>query len=367
MYLMKMRTARTYSDIGFLFKQTDRSVSGKVAATRRILFDAIVPKYLTYTRTRGDLLSHKTEISRVLFDENENSTQAHVIMDGTYIYIEKSKDHVFQKATYNSHKKRNYVKIMMGTAPDGEIIFADGPYTAVDNDATITQKMLQNNVLETSGLIHHDIIIVDRGLRDCLPDLMNNGFIVQSPACSNENQLTTNEANSSRIVTKVRYDIERMNGKMKNVWKIFSLVADTYWIPHIATDFQICAALLNRKEKLKGPKSVEQNEIDRSIAKRMIGRMNVPNVLAQAVRKVRFASLIRQKKYVPFEKETFPHLTMDDLRDLTFGPYQIQQAQLYLRSQLDQHNNNFDVHTFADDDVQSHFPDIKERHPDALC
>lgn len=212
---MKMRTGRTFESIGHVFHLCKTNVSTKVAAIRDMLFTTIVPKYLTYERTRENLLSHKTEISHILFDEHANANQAHVIMDGTYIYIEKSKDHVFQKATFNNHKKRNYLKIMMGTAPDGEIIFADGPYPAVDNDAKITQHMLQNDVMGLCGFQTGDIVIVDRGFRECLADLMNHGFIVKCPACSEQKQLTTMQANTSRLVTKVRYDVERVNGMMK--------------------------------------------------------------------------------------------------------------------------------------------------------
>lgn len=43
--------------------------------------------------------------------------------------------------TYNTHKKRNYVKIMMGVSTDSTIICALGPFKARDNDATIIKKM----------------------------------------------------------------------------------------------------------------------------------------------------------------------------------------------------------------------------------
>lgn len=365
MYLMKMRTGRTFKDIGHFFRVSDRNVSAKVANIRQILFKTIVPKYLTLKRTRENLVSHKTITSSVLFDTD--SSQAHLIMDGTYIYIEKSQDHQFQKATYNAHKKRNYIKMMMGTSPDGEIIFADGPYMAVENDATITKKMLEKEVMTMCGFQTGDVVIVDRGFRDCGPDLMNHGFVVQYPKCSDQPQLTTKDANLSRLVTKIRYDIERINGVMKNVWKIFNTVAETYWVPHIATDFQICAALVNRKQKSKPSNSLEQDEIERSIAERMIGRLEVPNTLAQTVRKISFAALIRQKNYLPFDNDNcvFPELTMTDLTDLTFGPYQIQQAQLYLRSHLDRNNENLSIFTFTEEVMKSHFSQVLQIHPDA--
>lgn len=210
MYLMKIRTARTFADMGQFFRASDRTISSKVAKMRHTLSEVIVPKYLRYERSKEVLVSHKTAISVGLFDEDDPN-RAHLIMDGTYIFIEKSKDHGSQKITYNSHKKRNYVKIMMGTAPDGEILFAEGPYPAVDNDAVITKKILENNIPVLRSFHVGDVAIVDRGFRDCVHDLMNNGFIVKMPVCSDHPQLTTHEANVSRFVTEVRFDVERLN------------------------------------------------------------------------------------------------------------------------------------------------------------
>lgn len=348
MYLMKMRTARTQQDIAFYFKISDRTVSTKIAVVRKCLVTDIAAKYLNYARTRDDLLSHKTAISECLFGQG-----AQLILDGTYLYIQKSKDHTFQKVTFNNHKKRNYIKIMMGTAPDGEIIFALGPYRAVDNDATITKQILQGNVEAMRNYELGDTIIVDRGFRDCEVDLINRGFIVKMPTCSINPQLTTREANQSRLVTKVRYDVERLNGLMKNYWKIFASVCDTHLTPHIATDFQICAALLNRKRRQQTPESESKIEEGRRVAGCMLGRMDESNVLKPIVQSSSFQSIIRQRAYVLFDYTRFPELCMNDLENLSFGPYQIEQAKLYLRRHLDV-NVSFDVFTFTNEVVSSH-------------
>lgn len=334
MYLMKMRTARTQQDIAFYFKTSDRTVSTKIAVVRKCLVTDIAAKYLNYARTRDDLLSHKTAISECLFGQG-----AQLILDGTYLYIQKSKDHTFQKITFNNHKKRNYIKIMMGTAPDGEIIFALGPYRAVDNDATITKQILQDDVEAMRNYELGDTIIVDRGFRDCEVDLVNRGFIVKMPACSINPQLTTIEANQSRLVTKVRYDIERLNGLIKNYWKIFASVCDTHLTPHIATDFQICAALLNRKRRQQTPESKSKIAEGRRVAGCMLGRMDEPNVLKLIVQSNSF---------------------------LSFGPYQIEQAKLYLRRHLDV-NGSFNVFSFSNEVVSSqiHLKTLIDKNPGA--
>ena len=43
------------------------------------------------------------------------------ILDGTYIYVQKSTDLGMQKLTYSGHKKRNLFKFMFLVLPDGKI------------------------------------------------------------------------------------------------------------------------------------------------------------------------------------------------------------------------------------------------------
>lgn len=361
MYLMKMRTARSLAEIANYFNVSIATISTKIATVRQALLKDIVPLYVNFERSREEILSHTTTFSRTFFDQNYG--RAHLILDGTYVYIESSKDHSFQKRTYNSHKKRNYIKMMMGTAPDGEILFALGPYQATENDASITDKLLEQDIPALRSYQLGDVIIVDRGFRDCQVNLINRGFEVKMPACSVSPQLTCREANKSRLVTKVRYDIERLNGVMKNTWKIFGTTIETYWIPHIATDFQICSALVNRKHKTQNALNSTQAEKDRFIAERMLSRVLLPNIVSEVVYKNSFESLIRQKQFTHFDTEMFPELSMEDLENLSFGPYQISQAQLYLRTHLNHNDEKFDVFTFSSEVIDKYFKEHVNYNP----
>lgn len=96
-------------------------------------------------------------------------------------------------------------------------MLAEGPYEATKNDAQITKDILNSNIKELYNYGPGDIIFVDRGFRDCQTELMNMGFVVKMPVCQPSNiQLTTNEANNTRLVTKIRYKVEHLNGMMKN-------------------------------------------------------------------------------------------------------------------------------------------------------
>lgn len=68
-----------------------------------------------------------------------------------------------------------------------------------------------------------DVILVDRGFRDCVKYLEEKGFAVRTPASlpKGQNQLPTKEANESRLVTAKRYGVETRNGHIKTIFKIF--------------------------------------------------------------------------------------------------------------------------------------------------
>lgn len=347
-YLMKLRTGRTYDEIALTFEVSAKTVERRCDLVRSILKRVIVPRYINFEMNRDEMVAHKSVTSRVLFDNNiGNENPLHLILDGTYIYLQKSTNHRFQKESYNSHKKRNYLKIMMGVCTDGWILFALGPFKATENDATITNQIFSSSTTSVKHLAPDDILIVDRGFRDCIPDLVNFNFIVKMPTCSDKNQLTTQEANQTRLVTKVRYDVERVNGLMKTVWKIFRETIDIHYIPKIMTDFEIGAALLNKRIKINDQDNAKQI----AFARGMMDRVNMPNILSQIVNSDKFEKeVISQKKYERFvDFESCPQLQISDLEMISFGPYQIQQSRCYLSNHLHEENNELIINSIFRD------------------
>lgn len=356
MYLMKIRTGCPHSEIASHCGTSERTVQRRICVVRDALRSLIVPKYLKLDRSREELVARKSITSSALFDGGDTN-RAHLIIDGTYIYTEKSLKHSFQKQTYNSHKKRNYVKIMMGVSTDSTIIFTEGVFKATENDATIATKIFQENSPITSAYKPLDILIVDRGFRDSFIQLSNLGFIVKMPACTANSQLSTKEANKSRLVTKVRFEVEKINGLMKNTWKHFSKVVETYYIPHIITDFEIGAALLNRKGK-----PLNERENAQIIADKMLSRLHLANALSQKIgnRKIGLGSVIAKKDYESSSNfDGFPILTMEDMFYISFGPYQINQARFYLHDHIQQ-NGNVVFQIFSTENTRKYFENYFE-------
>ena len=83
-----------------------------------------------------------------------------------------------------------------------------GPYLAdnKNNDASILQHIIKTNAEDIrSWLSEDDIFIVDRGFRDALPLLEDLGIQAEMPRFleKGQKQMSTSDANMSRLVTKV--------------------------------------------------------------------------------------------------------------------------------------------------------------------
>lgn len=129
---------------------------------------------------------------------------------------------------------------------DGTVVYTLGPFQASKNDTKIREEIISANPNVFEHIEKGDVLLVDRGLRDCISTLKKIGFDVKIPASAAGNkQLSTKEANETRKLTKLRFEVEQINGMIKNVYRIFHLISVTYWIPTIMQDYTIGAALWN--------------------------------------------------------------------------------------------------------------------------
>jgi len=78
-------------------------------------------------------------------------------------------------------------------------------------------------------------MIVDRGFRDIKDRMEEAGYVVYMPELlkTRVNQFQTDEANRSRKVTKVRWIVESVNGRVKNVFRFFMGVVEGRQTPNL--------------------------------------------------------------------------------------------------------------------------------------
>jgi hypothetical protein len=119
--------------IAFMFGISSQSrVSEAIDSVSQVLLERFVPRNLGYSHlNREQLMEHmRSSFSTVLDISPENII---LILDGTYLYVEKSSDHDLQRRSYSSHKHRNLFKPMLVVTPDGYIVEAEGLYYSDGN------------------------------------------------------------------------------------------------------------------------------------------------------------------------------------------------------------------------------------------
>lgn len=117
----------------------------------------------------------------------------------------------------------------------------------------------------------------------------------------------------------------------------------------------ICSALINRYRK-----TTHNRSVDTDIARQMLARVSLKNIVYDAEGKNGFGSVVRRKQFNSFVAyDCFPKLGRDDLVWISFGVYQLEQANYYAYDHLKANNNIFDAKCFSDALFENIFHTIK--------
>lgn len=338
--LCKLHTGDSNDRLSCLFRMTPMHFGRIMKKVRSHLLQEFVPLHLGFSRYqetaagREELRQRILTIPGFLYTNPDIPNRIIVICDGTYVYIQKSSNYLFQKQTYSLHKYRNLLKMFLIVCPDGFIIEALGPYPADKSDATIMQELVDNH--DFRRLFQPgDVFIVDRGFRDAIRALEALGFRAFMPKTKNRNerQLSTQDANDSRKVTICRWVVEAINGHIKTQFRQLRNQYSNVAAAKMKEEFKIACALLNAF----GERFSDHNLVNEIINQIQI-KQNSPNFLAEIVTVNNLnqhrADFISMDAAVGFED--FPILTTDDLIILALGTYQIAQARSYYGEHMKQ-------------------------------
>ncbi|KAJ8708905.1 hypothetical protein PYW07_013509 [Mythimna separata] len=334
-YLTKLRTGDSNRRLATLFgipRSTLELIMNKV---RLCLSEHFVPNNIGVNHiTHREISDRNLRVPQALLSNPDESLTgdrpAIAIFDGTYIYLQKSANYMFQKKTYSLHKYDNLIKPFMIVSCDGHIIDAVGPYAATQTDAEIMTQLFENeNGLFRRLFRPNDIFVLDRGFRDAVPLLENCNYRVYKPESldDGESQLTFSQANKSRKVTLCRWVVEVVNGRFKRDFKLFRQRYFNIASKHLMVDFRIAGALLNKFHPVLRDSPNAENIIQRALR-----YMDEPNHLGQFIndfninrRRVMFS---RIDGNLP-QLNNFPVFTYNDLILFALGPYQVKQARSY--------------------------------------
>jgi len=155
--------------------------------------------------------------------------------------------------------------------------------------------------------------------------------------------LTTQPANSSRLVTKVRYIVEVINGRINKRFKYFDKTIRNNTVHTLFLDFPIVCALLNFLFKPSSPAS----PLDHVIVFRMLSFASRANALSVVVEQERLNALT--SRFTRLESsvlDEFPRLEESDLKVYTCGTYALKIAHRYYADHLNE-NGDFEFQVAA--------------------
>ena len=120
--LMKLRLGLSHETLAVLLGFYDRkTVSNVLQSARVALMKDFVPQHLGFEHIfRRTLIDQRTRpLAKILLADNDND-KAILVLDSTYIYLQKSAHNKLQRKSYSVHKKRSLVKMMMVVSTNGE-------------------------------------------------------------------------------------------------------------------------------------------------------------------------------------------------------------------------------------------------------
>lgn len=338
-YLMSLYGGLSQRQIAAFLTISQATVSRYMHVCREFLNALFVSVNLD-SIDRKKVIAETTEIARVLHGVSKDEDKLITVWDGTYLYLNKSENFSFQRATYSGHKKKNYVKPMMCVTTNGFIVNVLGPdkfWAGKVSDADILKVIMETDWFK-SFFKEGDIFVLDRGFENIRSALESRGFVVSIPVSKQgASQLSTQEANISRFCTKLRWVVEWSNSSVKRFAQFKNPVLSCE-VPHLYKDFRIASAIHNRFFKRQFSDS-DNPEIARS----MLKAKDSPNVVQKIVEDGKWI-----RKQVIFEVLTDDHFqqlpkwTSDDLKCIS-GSYQIGLAKSYMADHLNDGKYQFQI------------------------
>lgn len=169
---------------------------------------------------------------------------ARTIIDCTEIFIERPGNLTVRASTWSNYKHHNKIKYLVAISPLGAISFLSRAFGGRTSDKVVTQRSGFLDLLEPG-----DLILTDRGFL-ISEEIATRGCYLAIPAFTkDQSQLSQQEVERSRHMSRVRIHVERAIGRLKT-FKILSTLMSLSLVPHCDSIVTICSAVCNLQPKL---------------------------------------------------------------------------------------------------------------------
>ena len=170
------------------------------------------------------------------------------IIDCSEVFIERPCAYDARAQSYSNYERHNTIKFLIAVGPHGAITFLSKCWGGRATDKCITEQSGFLRLLDPG-----DVILVDRGF-DIADDLRIYGARLELPSFTRgKKQLSLEEVEHSKRLSKVRIHVERVIGLLKNKYTILQSILPTCLVKHkhdkdysnVDKILTICTALVN--------------------------------------------------------------------------------------------------------------------------
>lgn len=243
--LMKLRLNCAFQDLAFRWRVSPSTISRMFYKWINIMEERM--KFLIMW-PKQEILKHN--MPQVFKDSFPNTIG---IIDCSEIFIERPTGFQARAKTYSNYKRHNTIKFLIAVTPCGTISYVSKCWGGRVSDRYLTQQCGFLELLKPG-----DVILADRGF-NIEDDLKFYGAKLEIPAFTRgKKQLSVEEVERSKRLSRVRIHVERVIGLLKMKYKIIegplplSLIKsnidkNTASIDKIVT---VCSALINLSESI---------------------------------------------------------------------------------------------------------------------
>lgn len=155
-------------------------------------------------------------------------------------------------------------------------------------------------------------------------------------------QHSTEEANVSRLITRVLWVVESANGRIKQ-WKFLAKTVPNTLVPAVGDFVRIVCSLCNAFRDPLTP----VNDQNSPLIEKLLQKSTQPNKLLLFLQEnnlIHKRTIFKELQEDDPELDNFPKLSMESLRDITLGVYQVKQAPSHTKEHMCDGSYNIMIH-----------------------
>ena len=163
-----------------------------------------------------------------------------VVVDCFEIFTERPKSLAARAKMWSNYKSHSTIKFLIGVSPSGAVTFLSNAWGGRASDKAITSESEVMDLVEPL-----DVVLADRGflVRDEMAAL--NVKVVTPHFTRGKRQMTQQQVQESRRISRVRIHVERVIGRVRKRYRILNGVLPANLLPHIDNIAVICCGFVN--------------------------------------------------------------------------------------------------------------------------